>query len=130
MTITDDLRKQRTMLLTTFRQDDSPVSTPVNVVVADGRAYLRTWHTSGKARRMVRHPEVTIAPSTPRGTQTGRTVAGVARLLSGEEARAAARLIDRRYPIVQRLLVPVAHRLRRVRTVHYEVSFDEDEARS
>ena len=130
MTMSDELRDQRTMLLTTYRSDDSPVGTPVNVAVGDGHAYLRTWDTSGKARRMDRQPNVTVAASTPRGTQTGRTVTATARQLTSEEARAAARLIDRKYPIVQRLLVPMAHRLRRVKTVHYELTFDEDDARS
>ena len=130
MTMSDELRDRRAMLLTTYRRDESPVGTPVNVAVAGQLAYLRTWDTSGKARRMDRQPKVTVAPSTPRGTQTGRTVTATARPLTGEEARAAARLIDRKYPIVQRLLVPTAHRLRRVKTVHYELTFDEDDARS
>ena len=125
MTMSDELRDQRTMLLTTYRSDDSPVGTPVNVAVGDGHAYLRTWNTSGKARRLARQPRVAVAPSTPRGTQTGRTVTGTARLLKGDEARAAGRLIDRKYPVVQRILVPMAHRLRRVKTVHYELTFDE-----
>jgi hypothetical protein len=113
------------MLLTTYRRDDSPVGTPVNVAVGDGHAYFRTWNTSGKARRLARQPRVAAAPSTPRGTQTGRTVTGTARLLTGDEARAAAKLIDRKYPVVQRILVPTAHRLRRVKTVHYELTFEE-----
>jgi hypothetical protein len=68
---------------------------------------------------------VAVAPSTPRGNQTGRTAAGTARLLTGDEARAAGKLIDRKYPVVQRILVPTAHRLRRMKTVHYELTFDE-----
>jgi PPOX class probable F420-dependent enzyme len=121
----DELREQRTMLLTTYRRDESPVGTPVNVAVADGHAYLRTWDSSGKAKRMARQPRVAVAPSNPRGTQTGRTVVGTARRLTGEEARVAGKLIDRKYPIMQGVLVPIAHRLRRVKTVHYELTFDE-----
>jgi PPOX class probable F420-dependent enzyme len=97
----------------------------VNVAVREGHAYIRTWDTSGKARRLARQPNVAIAPSNPRGTQTGPTVTGTARQLTGEEARAAGKLIDRKYPIVQRILVPLALRLRRVNTVYYELTFDE-----
>jgi hypothetical protein len=125
MTMADELRDQRTVLLTTYRRDGSPVGTPVNVAVGDGHAYIRTWDTSGKAKRLARQPKVAVAPSNPRGIQTGRTVSGTARLLTGEEARAAAQLIDRKYPIVQRILVPLAHRVRRLKTVHYELTFDE-----
>jgi PPOX class probable F420-dependent enzyme len=125
MTMADELRDQRTVLLTTYRRDDSPVGTPVNVAVREGHAYIRTWDTSGKARRLARQPNVAIAPSNPRGTQTGPTVTGTARQLTGEEARAAGKLIDRKYPIVQRILVPLALRLRRVNTVYYELTFDE-----
>jgi hypothetical protein len=41
MTLSDALRDQRTMLLTTFRKDESPVGTPVNVAVAEGAHRLR-----------------------------------------------------------------------------------------
>ena len=125
MAMPDELRDQKTILLTTYRRDGSPVGTPVNVAVADGRAYIRTWASSGKAKRMARQPKVTVAPSTGRGRATGPAVAGTARSLEGEEARAAGRLLNRKYPVLQGVLVPVAHRLRRLRTVHYELTFDE-----
>jgi hypothetical protein len=125
MTMSDELRDQRTVLLTTYRRDDSPVGTPVNVAVGDGHAYFRTWDTSGKARRLARQPKVAVAPSTPRGKQTGRTITGTARRLTGDESRAAGKLIDRKYPILQGILVHLAHRVRRMNTVHYEVTFDE-----
>jgi hypothetical protein len=125
MTMSDELRDQRTVLLTTYRRDDSPVGTPVNVAVGDGHAYFRTWDTSGKARRLARQPKVAVAPSTPRGTQTGRTITGTARRLTGDESRAAGKLIDRKYPILQGILVHLAHRVRRMNTVHYELTFDE-----
>jgi PPOX class probable F420-dependent enzyme len=120
-----DLRRQRNILLTTYRRDGSPVGTPVNVAVNHAHAYIRTWASSGKAKRIARNPKVTVAPSSGRGTQTGPTVTASARLLEGEEARAAAKLIDRKYPFLQGVLVHISHRLRRLETVHYELSFDE-----
>jgi PPOX class probable F420-dependent enzyme len=119
-----DLRTQRNILLTTFRRDGSPVGTPVNVAVKDFQhAYFRTWASSGKARRVARNPEVTVAPCTGRGTQTGRTVNATARRLEGEEARVAGKMIDRKYPILQGVLVHIAHRVRRLQTVHFELTF-------
>ncbi len=125
MTMSDELRDQRTVLLTSYRRDDTPVGTPVNVAVGDGHVYFRTWDSSGKAKRIARRPRVAVAPSTNRGTQTGRTVLATARPLTGEESRAAGRLIDRKYPILQGILVHLAHRVRRQTTVHYELTFDE-----
>ena len=120
-----DLRDQGNILLTTFRRDGSPVGTPVNVAVKDAdHAYIRTWATSGKARRMAQNPEVTVAPSTGRGTQTGPTVKATARLLEGPEDQAAAVTIDRKYPFLQKRLVHLAHRVRHLQTVHYELTFD------
>jgi PPOX class probable F420-dependent enzyme len=121
-----DLQQQRHILLTTFRRDGSPVGTPVSVVVSDGHGYIRTWASSGKAKRMARNPKVTVAPSTGRGTQIGPTVTASARLLDSDEATAASKLIDRKYPVLQGVLVHLAHRLRKLQTVHYELSFDEN----
>jgi hypothetical protein len=43
-------------------------------------------------------------------------------------AHKAGELIDRTYPILQRLLVPLGHRLRRLRPVIYELTLDETQA--
>src|SRR5438477_576376 len=123
---TPDLRRQRNILLTTYRRDGSPVGTAVNVAVNDHHAYIRTWASSGKAKRIARNPKVTVAPCTGRGTQTGPAATATARLLQGDEEGAAAKLIDSKYPILQGVLVHLAHRIRRLRTVHYELTFDQE----
>jgi PPOX class probable F420-dependent enzyme len=119
-----DLRRQRTILLTTYRRDGSPVGTPVNVAVNQGHVYIRTWASSGKAKRLAANPKVTVAPSNGRGTQTGPTVIASARRLEGDEAQEAGKLIDRKYPFLQGVLVHLAHRVRKLDTVHYELSFE------
>jgi PPOX class probable F420-dependent enzyme len=113
--------RQKTVLLTSYRRDGTPVSTPVSIAVDGQVAYFRTWHTSGKAKRLRRDPTVLIAPSTGRGRPTGPSVLGKAELLTGDEARRAARLLAGKYPILHHL-VPVIHRLKRVRTLHYRVT--------
>ena len=54
-----------------------------------------------------------------------------ARLLSGEESEAAGRLIDRKYPVLQRLLVRLTHNhadtdaaLRLPRSANYPFGMD------
>jgi uncharacterized protein len=123
----DDLHDERVILLTSFRRDGSPVDTPVNFALGDGHAYLRTWASSGKAKRIARNPSVIVAPSTYSGKATGPPIPARARALTSPEAQQAGELIDRKYPILQRRLVPLGHRLRRLTPVIYELTLDETE---
>ena len=59
-----------------------------------------------------------------RGRATGPSFGARSRLLDGEEARRAARAIAHRQPILQGVLVPLAHKLMRYRTLHYELTPD------
>ena len=120
----DTFTKRRTALLTTYKRDGTTVATPVTIAVDGDRAYVRTWDTAWKAKRMRNNPAVLVAPSTMRGRVTGATIGARSRLLEGEEAKHAARAIRRRQPLLQGLLVPVYHRLRRYRTLHYELTPD------
>jgi uncharacterized protein len=114
--------KRRTALLTTHKRDGTPVQTPVTIAVDGDRAYVRTWDTSWKARRMRNNPNVLVAPSTVLGRPRGPAMAACSRLLEGDEASRAARAIARRQPFLQGVLVPLTHRLARYRTVHYELT--------
>ena len=49
------------------------------------------------------------------------TLRQVARRLEGDEARRAARTLRRRHPVLQGIVVPLAHRLLRCGTAHYEL---------
>ena len=117
----DRFADTRTVLLTTYRRDGSPVGTPVNVVVENGRALIRTWDTAGKLKRMRNDPEVEIAPSTFRGKVTGPAMRARARVLSGAQSERARKLLGRKYPFLQGFLVPLIHRLQHQKTVHIEL---------
>jgi PPOX class probable F420-dependent enzyme len=104
------------------------VTTAVSLAVdTDGggdRAVFRSPANAGKVRRLRRNPAVEVAPSTFRGRPTGPAVTGTARLLEGAEARAAARMLRRKHPLLHGVLVPLAHRVGRARTgrtVHFEL---------
>jgi hypothetical protein len=116
-------RRQHTVVLTTFRRDGAPVPTPVSLVVDDDstRAYVRSWSTAGKAKRIARNSRVEVAPSTFRGKVTGDAMAADARLLGGADNDRARRLLRRKHPIMHGLLVPLAHKLQRNVTQHYEL---------
>ncbi|HEY7180687.1 MAG TPA: PPOX class F420-dependent oxidoreductase [Blastocatellia bacterium] len=114
--------RQKTVLLTTYRRDGTPVGTPVNIAVEGGRAFVRTWDTAWKLKRIRNNPEVEIAPSTFRGVPTGPAIRARARVLSGDESAHAGRALASKHPILHGIVVPLVHRLRGNKTMHIEVA--------
>jgi PPOX class probable F420-dependent enzyme len=117
--------RQKTVLLTTFRRDGTPVGTPLSIAVDGDRAYIRSYERAGKTRRLRGNAAVEIAPCTTRGRPTGPSLHARARRLSGAEDRHAARLLERKHPFLQGIMVPFFHRLGRSRygrTVHFELA--------
>jgi PPOX class probable F420-dependent enzyme len=111
-----------TVLLTTYKRDGTPVATPVNVAVEGDHAYFRSYDKAWKTKRLAHNPDVEIAPSSVRGRPRGPALRARARLLDGEEAQHARRVIAGRHPVFQRLVVPLAHKTARYTTMHYELS--------
>src|SRR5215213_11556031 len=90
---------QKTVLVTTYRQDGRPVGTPVSLAVDGDHASLRSFEQAGKTRRLRHNPRVDIAPSAARGRPTGGPgIQATARRLEGAEARRAARLLTGKHP--------------------------------
>jgi uncharacterized protein len=118
------LRSAKTILLTTYKRDGTPVATPVSIAFAGDRAFFRSYDKAWKTKRLRNNPQVEVAASTLRGTPTGPPVHAQATLLNGAQARTAAQALTRRHRVLQGLLVPLAHRLMRYRTMHYELQVD------
>jgi PPOX class probable F420-dependent enzyme len=117
--------RQKTIALTTYRKDGTPVSAPVSIAVDGDRAYVRSFERAWKTRRLANNPELTVAPSTVRGTPTGPAIRATARRLSGGEYLRASRALGRKYPLLHGVFVPLSHRLGRAktgRTVHFELT--------
>lgn len=93
----------------------------MHIAVDGDHIYFRSYEKAWKTRRIRRDPRVEIAPSTFRGELTGRAIEARARIRDGEEARAAARVIGRKYPLIHSRLIPWAHKLMGTRTVHFAV---------
>jgi PPOX class probable F420-dependent enzyme len=115
------LRDTKTIVLTTFKRDGTPVPTAVSIAFVGTRAFFRTYHKAWKTKRLANNTEVEVAPSTVSGNVTGPSVRARAKLLDDHEARVAARALARRHRVLQAMLVPVAHRLMRYKTMHYEL---------
>jgi hypothetical protein len=124
VSVLDRFVRQKTVLLITYRRDGSPVPTPVNIVVSGTHAYFRTYDKAWKSRRLANHPEVEVAPSTFRGRPTGPPVHGRTRLLHADETLPVRRLLRRKYPLLQGVAVPLLHRIRGYRTLHYELTLE------
>ena len=120
----DSLKSAKTILLTTYKRDGSPVGTPVSIAFDGDRAFFRSYDKAWKTKRLRNNPNVKAAPATLRGTPTGRSVDARATLLAGEQAQIAGRALARRHRLLQGILVPLAHRLMRYQTMHYELHPD------
>jgi uncharacterized protein len=118
----DKFVHQRTVLLTTYRRDGTPVGTPVNIVVDGDRAFVRTFDTAWKLKRIQNNPTVEIAPSTARGQSTGPAICARARVLGSTESDHASHELNKKYPILHGVLVPLAHRLQGYHAIHIELT--------
>jgi PPOX class probable F420-dependent enzyme len=118
----DRFVEQRTVLLSSYKRDGTPVDTPVNIAVEVDHAFIRSFDAAWKVKRMRRNPVVEVAPSTFGGKPQGPPTRFRARRLEGVEAAHAAHLIEAKHPILQWILVPLGHRVKRVRTLHFELT--------
>lgn len=117
----EPLRLATTVLLTTYKRDGTGVQTPVSIAFDGDRAFFRTYDKAWKAVRLRNNPRVEVASCTLRGKRTGPVLHASATLLRGDQAHDAARALARRHRVLQGVLVPVAHRLLRYQTLHYEL---------
>ena len=121
MSTLSPLKDTKTVLLTTYRRDGTPVDTPVSIAFDGERAFFRSYDKAWKTKRLRHTPTVKVAPATVKGTPTGPAIEARATLLDGEQAKLAARALARRHRVLQAVAVPVMHRLARYRTMHYEL---------
>jgi uncharacterized protein len=129
MTSLQSLKRTKTILLTTYKRDGTPVATPVSIAFDGDRAFFRSYHKAWKTKRLRNNQRVEAAPATIRGKPTGPTVQARAVLLTGDQAEIAAKALAHRHRVLQAVLVPLAHRLKRYRTMHYELLAPDADAR-
>jgi len=116
------LAPARYVLLATFKPGRTPMSSPVRVVVHGDRAYFQTWSASATWKRLRHDSSVLVAPCAALGLyRYGPWLEATARLLTGEEARQAARKLARKHPGRPGGLTSLAYRVRGAQPVHYEL---------
>jgi uncharacterized protein len=126
----------KTVVLTTFRRNGTPVDTAVHIAVDRDRAFIRSPGSAGKIRRLRHNPSAVVTRSvmadqpavmgllrSARALEPeGPGVAVKARILEGAEYARAARLLARKYPILHGFLIPLSHRLMRTQTINVELT--------
>src|SRR5581483_5898783 len=95
------IKDAKTILLTTYKRDGTPVATPVSLAFDGDRAFFRTFDKAWKTKRLRHNPAVLAAPSTLRGKPTGPAIPARVILLDGDQARTAARALARRHRVLQ-----------------------------
>jgi uncharacterized protein len=116
------LAKGRYLLLTTFKQQGTPVSAVVQGVTDGDRAYFRVRSRSGTARRLRHTDGVQVAPCRALGLWSyGPPLDATTRRLAGEEAGRVAGELERKYPVPRRSLARPVRRAWRRRLAYYEL---------
>jgi hypothetical protein len=96
----NDFHSSQYILLTTFREDGSAVSSPVWVAAESERLFVWTETDSFKVKRLRRNPEVLVQPCTHGGSPRGTVVRGHAELLDEAGTAHVRTLLARKYGIV------------------------------
>ncbi|WP_106178289.1 PPOX class F420-dependent oxidoreductase [Prauserella shujinwangii] len=95
------LRREKYVLLTTFRKNGDPVPTPVWSARDGDRLVVFSERAAGKVKRIRRDPRVEVTACDLRGRRThGPTVPGTARILDDEGSDRARAAIAREYGLV------------------------------
>jgi uncharacterized protein len=100
-----DLGRERYVSLTTYRRDGSQVATPVWIVQDGARLYVWTGSQTGKAKRIRRNPEVTLAACTARGVPRGPAVPARARIVPAADRPQVWQLLLAKYGLQLRAII-------------------------
>lgn len=91
------------VLVTTFRRDGTPVSTPVWVCKDGDALVFSSGRTTGKAKRLRRNDAVELTACDIRGATTGDMVKAKAEALDAADTRRIHKLLARKYGLIARL---------------------------
>ena len=86
----ESLKDTKTVLLTTYKRDGTPIDTPVSIAFTGERAFFRSLDRACKTKRLCNNPRLEVAPATRRGKPTGPPIRARATLLSDQQAKLAA----------------------------------------
>jgi len=88
---------QRYIALETFKRNGEGVKTPIWFVEENGKLYVWTAASTGKAKRVRNNPRVRFAPSSIRSKPKGEWVEGKARILNPGDSTHPTEMIRKKY---------------------------------
>lgn len=116
---------QKYLNLETYRRNGNGVRTPVWFVEHDGKLYVRTGASSGKAKRMRNFPQVQVAPCKAQGEVIGQWVKGTARRVDNHMADPINRLFSQKYGL-QKTFFDLVGWLQKFETATYQIILEEE----
>src|SRR5260370_8582796 len=109
MTIPKEIRGQKYISLTTFRNNGAAVNTPVWFAEQGERLYVKTRGDSGKYKRIRNTPQIKVAACTIRGKITGPEFSATARMLPVAQWPDAQKALNPKYCLARLPFLTTAH---------------------
>ena len=94
---------QKYINLETYKNDGTPVRTPVWFVMDNDLIYVITRDSTGKVKRLRNNHDVRIVPCSFRGEPKNEWIKGKAENITGDEADKANKLRKKKYGMSARL---------------------------
>jgi hypothetical protein len=98
----DVLNGAQFMSLTTYKKNGDAVPTPVLFARDGDKVYCFTLANAGKAKRIRNNGKVQVAPCDRAGKILGESVEATARLITGDDIKAANRALNAKYGLMKR----------------------------
>ena len=95
---------QKYINLETYKNDGTPIRTPVWFVIDKNLIYVITRDSTGKVKRLRNNQNVRIVPCSFKGEPKNEWVKGAAEKITGEEADKVIKLRKKKYGMFVRLI--------------------------
>ena len=95
---------QKYINLETYKNDGTPIRTPVWFVIDNDLIYVITRDSTGKVKRLKNNQDVQIVPCSFKGEPKNGWVKGKVEKITGEEADKAIKLRKKKYGMYARLV--------------------------
>ena len=99
----DQFLDQKYINLETYKNDGTPIRTPVWFVIDNDLIYVITRDSTGKVKRLKNNQDVRIVPCSFRGEPKSEWIKGKAENITGDEADRAIKLRKKKYGLSARL---------------------------
>ena len=95
---------QKYINLETYKNDGTPIRTPVWFVIDKNLIYVITRESTGKVKRLRNNQNVRIVPCSFKGEPKNEWVKGAAEKITGDEADKVIKLRKKKYGMFVRLI--------------------------